>query len=189
MKCKVCEKMHFLWFSMWDWFLTTGLRIPPSSQTTRVGFGDLWCEKPYKMHTFPHATDISPIRLIFSYESHLLYPVVVWYRVRTGVLYGFPWGMDFSHHKSLTSQRVVCDEGGIRRQVVRNPSHMKNHKKCIFLTYIYFTLQGTLILLNTLRNVAGRENHVRWIYLTTVLNMGDSRKHARTDIDFPDTRH
>ena len=31
LKCKVCEKMHLVWFSMWDGFLTTSLRIPPSS--------------------------------------------------------------------------------------------------------------------------------------------------------------
>ena len=31
LKCKVCEKMHFVWFSMRDGFLTTRLRIPPSS--------------------------------------------------------------------------------------------------------------------------------------------------------------
>ena len=39
-----------------------------------------------------------------------------------------------------------------------------------------FTLQGTLIMLNTLCKIEDYENHVRWIYLTTVLNMGESRK-------------
>ena len=43
----------------------------------------------------------------------------------------------------------------------------------------YFTLQGTLVMLNTLRKVEDQENHVGWIYLTTVLYMGDSRKYAR----------
>ena len=31
-------------------------------------------------------------------------------------------------------------------------------------------------MLNTLRKVEDRENHVRWIYLATVLNMGEIRK-------------
>ena len=43
----------------------------------------------------------------------------------------------------------------------------------------YFTLQGTLIKLNTLRKVEDHENHVRWIYLKTVLYMGESQKYAR----------
>ena len=49
--------------SIWDGFLTTCLRIPPSSHTTLMGFGDYWWEKsishgkPHKMHTFLHATD------------------------------------------------------------------------------------------------------------------------------------
>ena len=43
----------------------------------------------------------------------------------------------------------------------------------------YFTLQGTLIVLNTLRKVEDRENHVRWIYLTTVLCMWESQNYAR----------
>ena len=42
-----------------------------------------------------------------------------------------------------------------------------------FLTY--FTRQGTLIMLNALCKVEDHENHVRWIYLTTVLNMGTVR--------------
>ena len=73
--------------------------------------------------------------------------------------------------------RVACDEGGIRRRVVRNPSHMEPHKMH-FLAY--FTLQGTLIKLNTLCKVADHENHVRWTYLTTVLCMGEGQKYART---------
>ena len=43
----------------------------------------------------------------------------------------------------------------------------------------YFTLQGTLAMLNTLRQVEDHENHVRWIYLTTVHYMGESQKYAR----------
>ena len=31
-------------------------------------------------------------------------------------------------------------------------------------------------MLNTLRKVKDHENHVRWIYLTTVLYMGESQK-------------
>ena len=35
-----------------------------------------------------------------------------------------------------------------------------------------------LVMLNTLRKVEDHENHVRWIYLTTVLYMGESQKYA-----------
>ena len=43
----------------------------------------------------------------------------------------------------------------------------------------YFALQATLVLLHTRNNVEDHENHVRWIYFTIVLNMGESRKYAR----------
>ena len=41
------------------------------------------------------------------------------------ILHGFPCEMDFSHHESPNPTRVACDQGGIRRQVVRNTSHME----------------------------------------------------------------
>ena len=53
--------------------------------------------------------------------------------------------MDFSHHKSPNPTRVAREEGGIRRRMVRNPSHMEDHTKLNFLAY--FTLQVTLIML------------------------------------------
>ena len=41
-----------------------------------------------------------------------------------------------------TSLRIppesLRDEGGIRRRVVRNPSHMENHTKCIFSHTLHF---------------------------------------------------
>ena len=41
-----------------------------------------------------------------------------------------------------TSLRIppesLSDEGGIRRRVVRNPSHMENHTKCIFSHTLHF---------------------------------------------------
>ena len=39
-----------------------------------------------------------------------------------------------------TSLRIppACDSGGIRRWVVRNPSHMENHTKCIFSHILHF---------------------------------------------------
>ena len=43
----------------------------------------------------------------------------------------------------------------------------------------YFTLQDMLVMLNTLHKVEDHENHVRWIYLTTVLYMGESQKYVR----------
>ena len=45
LKCKVCEKMHFVWFSMWDGFLTTRLRIPPSSRNDSGGIRRLVVRK------------------------------------------------------------------------------------------------------------------------------------------------
>ena len=65
-------------------------------------------------------------------------------------LYGFPCEMEFSHYESPNPIRVACDdeEGGIRRQVVINPYHMGSHTKMHFLAY--FTLQDTLIMINTL---------------------------------------
>ena len=46
-----------------------------------------------------------------------------------------------------------------------------------FLTYL--TLQGTLIKLNIcLCKVEDHENHLTWVYLTAVLNIGGSRKHT-----------
>ena len=46
----------------------------------------------------------------------------------------------------------------------------------------YLTLQGTLVMLNTLLNVEDHDNHVRWINLTTVLYIGESQKYARRPI-------
>ena len=37
----------------------------------------------------------------------------------------------------------------------------------------------TLMHFNIMRNVADHENHVRWVYLTTVLCMGKCQKYAR----------
>ena len=41
----------------------------------------------------------------------------------------------------------------------------------------YFTIQG--MLNHAKYKVEDHENHVRWIYLTTVLCMGESQKYAR----------
>ena len=81
--------------------------------------------------------------------------------------------MDFS---PLVSE--IPPSGGIRRpdRGEKNPSHMENHTKCIFSHTLHFS---TLIMLNTLHKVEDHENHVRWIYLTTVLKMGESQKYAR----------
>ena len=38
-------------------------------------------------------------------------------------------------------------------------------------------------MLTTLRKVEDHENHVRWIYLKTVLNMGESQKYVRIGIN------
>ena len=79
--------------------------------------------------------------------------------------------MDFSHHESpKIPHESRSDEGGIRRRVVRSPSHIQN----AFSRILY-----TLIKLNIMCKVADHENHVRWIYLTTVLCMGEGQKYAR----------
>ena len=54
------------------------------------------------------------------------------------ILSGFLHEMDFTHLPSQNPTRVACDEDGIWRPVVRNPSHMKNHTKCIFSHTLHF---------------------------------------------------
>ena len=72
-------------------------------------------------------------------------------------LYGFPCEKDF-----LTSLQIPPESLATRWDFVT-----------------YFTLQGALIIINTLFKVVHHENHVRWMYLTTVINMGERRKYAR----------
>ena len=83
------------------------------------------------------------------------------------ILYGFPCEMDFSHHKSLATRVGYRDEWW---EIHRT---WKTIQKKYFI--VYFTFQGDLIMPNTLRIIEYHENHVRWIYLTTVLNMGEVR--------------
>ena len=49
-------------------------------------------------------------------------------------------------------------------------------KPYTMLFLAYFALQGMLVMLNTLRKVEDHENHVRWIYLTTVLKVRSMRE-------------
>ena len=58
-------------------------------------------------------------------------------------------------------------------------SHGKPYKMH-FLSYV--TLQGTLVMLNTLHKVKDHHSHARWIYLTTVLYIGESQKYVRQKI-------
>ena len=80
------------------------------------------------------------------------------------ILYCFPCEMEFSHHESPNRNR---------RQVVRNPSHMENH------AHAFSRILCTFVMINTLRKVKDHENHVRWIYLKTVLYIGGNQTHAR----------
>ena len=58
-----------------------------------------------------------------------------------------------------------------------------SHGKSFKMHFLaYFTLQGTLVMQNTLGKVEDPEKHVRWISLTTVLYMGESQKCARKTI-------
>ena len=82
------------------------------------------------------------------------------------ILYGFPCEMDFSQHESPNPTRASGLGWDLETSGEKSISH---GKPCKMLFLAYFTLQGTLIKLNTLCKVADYENHVRWIYLTTVL--------------------
>ena len=59
------------------------------------------------------------------------------------ILYDFPCEMDFFQHESPNPTRVTCDEGRNRRQVVRNPSHMEYHIKCILSYTLHFKASCT----------------------------------------------
>ena len=80
----------------------------------------------------------------------------------------------FNKSKSEGSGRA-CESG--------KPCESRKQYKMYFLAY--FTLQGTLIVLNTLHKVEDHENHARWIYLTTVLNMGVKSEVCEKIIYFP----
>ena len=83
------------------------------------------------------------------------------------ILYGFPCEMVFSPRVSNIT-RGWDSETSAEKTI----SHGKPYK-IHFL--VNFTLQGTLVMLNTLLKVKDHENHVRWIYITTVLYMGKVR--------------
>ena len=59
---------------------------------------------------------------------------------------------------------------------------IQTHTKCIFS---HALLQGTLIMLNILCKAKINENHVRCVYLTTVLNIGFFWLVTVTDISRP----
>ena len=54
------------------------------------------------------------------------------------ILYGFPVRWIFLTTSLRIPPESRSDEGGIRRRVVRNPSHMENHTKCIFSHTLHF---------------------------------------------------
>ena len=85
-------------------------------------------------------------------------------------LYGFPFEMDFYHPESLATKVWFWDSG---EKSISQGKPYKMH----FLAY--FTIQGMLVMLNTLHKVEDHENHVRWIYITTVLYTGGNQKYAR----------
>ena len=86
----------------------------------------------------------------------------------------------FSNHESLNPTRVAKRRGwDSETSCEKSISHGKPYKMH-FLAY--FTLQGMIVMLNTLRKIEDHENHVRWIYLTTVLYMGEIYNYARIHI-------
>ena len=63
-----------------------------------------------------------------------------------------------------------------KRSGEKSISHGKPYKMYF---NAYLTLQGTLLMLNTLHKVEDHENHARWIYLTTILHKEESQKYVR----------
>ena len=80
--------------------------------------------------------------------------------------------------KEVLEYKRMCILYGSETSGEKSISQRKSYK-IHFLAYL--TLQGTLVKLNALREIEYNEKYmyVRWIYLTTVLNMGESRKYAR----------
>ena len=87
--------------------------------------------------------------------------------------------MDFSHHESPNTTRVAGDEDAWDSETngEKSISHGKPYKM-YFLAY--FTLQGTLVMINTLHKVEDHENHVRWIIsqlFSTWVKVRNMREH------------
>ena len=112
-------------------------------------------------------------KMIYSHDKMYYYETedmhFVWF---------YPCEMDFSHHESQNFIRVAKQWGWDSETSGEISISRGKLYKMHFLAY--FTLQSTVIMLNTLHKVEYHENHVRWIYLTTVLYMGESQKYART---------
>ena len=63
-------------------------------------------------------------------------------------------------------------------------SHHKSHNPTGISCLAYFAIQGMLIMINILRKVANNENHRKWMYLITVLNVGGHVSQSlKCDID------
>ena len=88
------------------------------------------------------------------------------------ILYGFPCEMDFSHHESPNPTSRLRRGWESETSGEKSISHGKPYKMH-FLAY--FTLQGTLIILNTLCKFEDHENHVRYIYLTKFCSLHGGR--------------
>ena len=100
LKClKVCEKTHFVWFSVWDGFLTTGLRIPPSSLRDLGGIRRLVVRK---ISLGKHTKCIS-LYMLFNYTIIIYFWLINWQ--------SFFWYL-ISPYPILLYQCVVLSSGG-----------------------------------------------------------------------------
>ena len=83
----------------------------------------------------------------------------------------------FSYYESLNFIEWLATRVGF---VANGEKSISHGKPCNMNFLAYFALQRTIVMLNTLRKVEDHENQVGWIYLTTVLYMGESQKYARS---------
>ena len=142
--------MHFVWFSMWDGFLTIRLRIPPSSLRDSGGIRRLVVRKIHlTWKTIQNAYLLAYFRICPCWEQFwdksiskgfIVFNFVQWLTIidafwsikhaRKCILYGFPCKMDFSPLVTIYPTLVANDSSGIRRLVrkmhifiiVRQPS-------------------------------------------------------------------
>ena len=120
----VCLVLYLL-----NWQNNYGFKSVPFLFQTHIyfiGYTCIWLAHMNKKHWFYKT------KSLLMYLPFLIVEGMLPENNMICILYGFTCEMDFSHHKSSNPARVACDESGIRREVVRNPSHMENHTKCIF---------------------------------------------------------
>ena len=105
-------------------------------------------------------------------DGHIWWSTIIWDKEDMHFVWFSMWD-GFVSPQVYECHSNLWDSSGIWRRVVRNPSRMENHTKCIFShTSNFNTVEGALI------KAEDHENHARWIYLTTVLSMGVGKLEA-----------